>query len=122
MHVCMNSTVVVVSDRQRKAEDAVLPRISSGRRARAVQLPDVPLDEQTAPVSAHEEDRGEPRAVVLWPVGRRVVRQAVVDAQRRDVDGVAELCSVPRRRVRLQPARCVEWNWRVHVGEEFAVS
>ena len=107
-----------VSDRQRKAEDAVVPRISSGglRAPRVVVIaavvivvvfnpPDVPLDEETASVAPPEEDRGEPRAVVLGPVRGRVVRKAVCNAQRWDVNRVAELSTVARFRVRLQTAK-----------------
>lgn len=106
-----------VSDRQRKAEDAVVPRRSSGGLAPRVVViaavvivvvvnpPDVSLDEETASVAPHEEDRGEPRAVVLGPVRGRVVRKAVCNAQRWDVNRVAELSTVARFRIRLQTAK-----------------
>ena len=108
-----------VSDRQRKAEDAVVPRISSGGLAPRVVViaavvivvvvvfnpPDVSLDEETASVAPHEEDRGEPRAVVLGPVRGRVVRKAMCNAQRWDVNRVAELSTVSRFRIRLQTAK-----------------
>lgn len=40
-----------------------------------IQPPPIPFDKQTTPVSANEEDGGEPCGVGLWAVGLEVKRQ-----------------------------------------------